>query len=223
MLPGSDTSDTVQARRPTRSFLRLGAAVAFAATVLVPSAATASSEAGSRSVKSAPAARPVAAPSESETAKQRLVLIAEVEKRLSDTTPVRSLAAPIPEPEPETTTTTTSEPETTTTTSEPEAPKVKAAAPASKPKPKPKPKPEEPSQGVWDQLAQCESGGDWSINTGNGYYGGLQFSQSSWQAVGGSGYPHQASRAEQIQMGERLKAQQGWGAWPACSSKLGLR
>lgn len=79
------------------------------------------------------------------------------------------------------------------------------------------------SGSVWDRLAQCESGGNWSINTGNGYYGGLQFSLSTWRAVGGTGYPHQASRATQIQMGERLRAQQGWGAWPSCSAKLGLR
>lgn len=77
--------------------------------------------------------------------------------------------------------------------------------------------------GVWDQIARCESGGNWAINTGNGYYGGLQFSLSSWKAVGGSGYPHQASREEQIARGEILKARQGWGAWPACTAKLGLR
>jgi resuscitation-promoting factor RpfB len=76
---------------------------------------------------------------------------------------------------------------------------------------------------AWDRLAQCEAGGNWSINTGNGYYGGLQFSAASWRAVGGTGLPHQASRATQIQMGERLKAAQGWGAWPSCSRKLGLR
>jgi hypothetical protein len=77
--------------------------------------------------------------------------------------------------------------------------------------------------GVWDRLAQCESGGDWHINTGNGYYGGLQFTLTSWRNVGGSGYPHQHTREEQILRGERLKAIQGWGAWPACSRKLGLR
>ncbi len=77
--------------------------------------------------------------------------------------------------------------------------------------------------GVWDRLAACESGGNWSINTGNGYYGGLQFSASSWRGVGGSGLPHQASKAEQIARAEALKARQGWGAWPACSAKLGLR
>lgn len=77
--------------------------------------------------------------------------------------------------------------------------------------------------GVWDRLAQCESGGNWSINTGNGYSGGLQFSQSSWRGVGGSGLASQASKAEQIARAEALKARQGWGAWPACSAKLGLR
>lgn len=77
--------------------------------------------------------------------------------------------------------------------------------------------------GVWDRLAQCESGGNWAINTGNGYYGGLQFSLSSWRGVGGSGYPHQASKAEQIARAEALLARQGWGAWPACTAKLGLR
>ncbi|HEX8182059.1 MAG TPA: transglycosylase family protein [Candidatus Saccharimonadales bacterium] len=76
---------------------------------------------------------------------------------------------------------------------------------------------------VWDRLAVCEAGGNWAINTGNGYYGGLQFTLSSWAAVGGSGYPHQASREEQIMRGEMLQARQGWGAWPACTTKLGLR
>lgn len=76
---------------------------------------------------------------------------------------------------------------------------------------------------IWDRLAECESGGDWSINTHNGFYGGLQFSLTSWRNVGGSGYPHQNSREEQIYRGEKLKALQGWGAWPACSRKLGLR
>jgi LysM repeat protein len=77
--------------------------------------------------------------------------------------------------------------------------------------------------GVWDRLAQCESGGNWGINTGNGYSGGLQFAPGTWQANGGSGSAHNASRAEQIRVAERVKASQGWGAWPACSSKLGLR
>jgi LysM repeat protein len=79
------------------------------------------------------------------------------------------------------------------------------------------------SGSVWDQLAACESGGNWAINTGNGYYGGLQFTVASWQAAGGSGLPSNASREEQIQRGEVLLARQGWGAWPACAAKLGLR
>lgn len=79
------------------------------------------------------------------------------------------------------------------------------------------------SGSVWDSLAICESGGNWSINTGNGYYGGLQFSLGTWQAVGGSGLPSEASREEQIARAQAVLARQGWGAWPACSAKLGLR
>lgn len=78
------------------------------------------------------------------------------------------------------------------------------------------------SGSVWDRLAQCESGGNWSINTGNGYYGGLQFTLSTWRGVGGSGYPHQASKTEQIKRGQILQARSGWGQWPACSARLGL-
>jgi LysM repeat protein len=77
--------------------------------------------------------------------------------------------------------------------------------------------------GVWDRLAQCESGGNWGINTGNGYSGGLQFAPGTWAAHGGTGSAHNASRAEQIRVAERVRASQGWGAWPACSAKLGLR
>jgi resuscitation-promoting factor RpfA len=81
------------------------------------------------------------------------------------------------------------------------------------------------SGSTWDRLAQCESGGNWHINTGNGYYGGLQFSPSTWRGFGGGQYAssaHRASRAEQIAIAERVLARQGWGAWPACSRKLGL-
>lgn len=76
---------------------------------------------------------------------------------------------------------------------------------------------------IWDALARCESGGNWSINTGNGYYGGLQFSAATWRSVGGSGLPHQNSREEQITRGKILQARSGWGQWPACTRKLGLR
>jgi uncharacterized protein YabE (DUF348 family) len=79
------------------------------------------------------------------------------------------------------------------------------------------------SNSVWDKIAQCESGGNWQINTGNGYYGGLQFSAATWRSVGGPGLPHQHSRETQIEMGRRLQARAGWGQWPACSRRLGYR
>ncbi|MEE2523278.1 transglycosylase family protein [Pseudarthrobacter sp. J64] len=75
---------------------------------------------------------------------------------------------------------------------------------------------------TWDALAQCESGGNWSINTGNGYYGGLQFSASTWSAYGGTGSASDASREQQIAVAENVLAGQGWGAWPSCSASLGL-
>ena len=74
----------------------------------------------------------------------------------------------------------------------------------------------------WDELAQCESGGDWHISTGNGYYGGLQFALGSWHAAGGSGYPHEHSPSEQIRRGEILQDMQGWNAWPTCARIIGL-
>jgi hypothetical protein len=79
---------------------------------------------------------------------------------------------------------------------------------------------------VWDDLAQCESSGNWAMNSGNGYYGGVQFLHSTWVNMGGrqyAEYPHQATREQQIAVSERLLSQYGWGQWPACSRKLGLR
>lgn len=79
---------------------------------------------------------------------------------------------------------------------------------------------------VWDTLAQCESGGNWSMNSGNGYSGGLQFVASTWRGAGGGEFApaaHLASREEQIIVAERVQASQGWGAWPACSRRAGLR
>jgi hypothetical protein len=79
--------------------------------------------------------------------------------------------------------------------------------------------------GVWDRLAQCESGGNWSINTGNGYYGGLQFSYGTWLAYGGGAYAQTANlatKAQQIEIAERLRADRGFYPWPACARKLGL-
>lgn len=73
----------------------------------------------------------------------------------------------------------------------------------------------------WDAIAQCESGGNWSISTGNGYYGGLQFSMSTWKANGGSGNPANASREEQIRVANNVLQSQGIGAWPVCGKKAG--
>ncbi|GAA3181619.1 resuscitation-promoting factor protein RpfA [Streptomyces virens] len=75
----------------------------------------------------------------------------------------------------------------------------------------------------WDAVAQCESGGNWSINTGNGYYGGLQFSASTWAAYGGTAYAasaDQATKAQQIEIAEKVLAGQGKGAWPVCGTGL---
>lgn len=71
----------------------------------------------------------------------------------------------------------------------------------------------------WDAVAACESGGNWAINTGNGYYGGLQFTMSTWRANGGTGSPHTASRAEQIRVAENVLRSQGIGAWPVCGRR----
>jgi nucleoid-associated protein YgaU len=78
------------------------------------------------------------------------------------------------------------------------------------------------STATWDAIAQCESSGNWSINTGNGYYGGLQFLPATWKAFGGTGNPANASKAQQIKIAERVLKVQGWNAWPACSRRLGL-
>lgn len=71
----------------------------------------------------------------------------------------------------------------------------------------------------WDAIAQCESGGNWAINTGNGYYGGLQFALGTWRSNGGSGMPNHASREEQIRVAENVLATQGIGAWPVCGRR----
>ncbi|WP_063795035.1 MULTISPECIES: transglycosylase family protein [Streptomycetaceae] len=79
--------------------------------------------------------------------------------------------------------------------------------------------------GVWDKVAACEATGNWAINSGNGFYGGLQFTSSTWAAFGGTAYApqaHQATKAQQITIGEKVLAAQGPGAWPVCSVKAGL-
>ncbi|MEX3648777.1 transglycosylase family protein [Mycolicibacterium porcinum] len=75
------------------------------------------------------------------------------------------------------------------------------------------------TDGEWDTVARCESGGNWAINTGNGYHGGLQFNMGTWRANGGSGSPHQASRSEQIRVAENVLRSQGIGAWPVCGKR----
>ncbi|HET8994129.1 MAG TPA: transglycosylase family protein [Rhodococcus sp. (in: high G+C Gram-positive bacteria)] len=91
------------------------------------------------------------------------------------------------------------------------------------------PKPAVPASGrasTWDALAQCEATGNWAINTGNGFYGGLQFTQQTWAGFGGTEYAPRAdmaTREQQIAVAEKVQAAQGWGAWPSCTSKLGLR
>jgi hypothetical protein len=78
--------------------------------------------------------------------------------------------------------------------------------------------------GVWDRIARCESGGNWHINTGNGYYGGLQFSASTWRAYGGGAYAataDRASKSQQIAVATKVQRAQGWGAWPTCSARAG--
>jgi LysM repeat protein len=78
---------------------------------------------------------------------------------------------------------------------------------------------------VWDRVAQCESGGNWKINTGNGFYGGVQFAAGTWKAYGGNTYAsqaHLATKAEQIAIARRVLAGQGPGAWPVCSRRAGL-
>lgn len=122
---------------------------------------------------------------------------------------------------------------------EPEPQREAEPEPQAEPKAEAQPKPAaaSPSSGgttasagnvssTWAALAQCESGGNWAINTGNGYYGGLQFSLSSWAGVGGTqyaAYPHQATPSQQIAAAEKLRANGGWGHWPHCSAQLGLR
>ncbi len=81
------------------------------------------------------------------------------------------------------------------------------------------------SDRTWGRLAECESDRRWHINTGNGYYGGLQFSYDTWRGFGGGRFAPRAdlaTRKQQIRIAEKVQNQQGWGAWPYCSRKLGL-
>jgi len=118
---------------------------------------------------------------------------------------------------------------TTTTTAPPTtAPPTTAPPTTAAPVTAPPPPVPAVTSGVWDQIAQCESGGNWSINTGNGYYGGLQFHLSTWLGAGGADfapYPHLATREQQIAVAERVVAAAGgsYSAWAGvCAGRLGL-
>ncbi len=113
----------------------------------------------------------------------------------------------------------------------PESPPVAAMEATLVVVPRPAPAPVAPRAitysggSVWDDMAKCESGGNWAINTGNGYYGGLQFSHGTWHGYAGgefAEYPHEATREQQIVVAERLRAARGYAPWPACRAKLGL-
>lgn len=121
----------------------------------------------------------------------------EVTTTIVPTTTTASVVTTVPP-----TTTTTVAPTTTTS----QAPPPVAVAPSS--------------ERNWDAVAQCESGGNWHINTGNGYYGGLQFDLQTWRSVGGTGYPHEHSREVQIHHAEVLYSQRGAQPWPHCGKYL---
>jgi hypothetical protein len=127
---------------------------------------------------------------------------------------------------PTTTTTTTVVPAPTTTVApapKPVAVTAPAPAPAAAPAVTGGGYADPANPATWDRLAQCESHGNWADNTGNGYYGGLQFSLGTWHAMGGTGRPDQASREVQIEIGQRLQARSGWGQWPGCTRALHYR
>ena len=175
------------------------AAVVFDVTAPTPAAVAPSST-------TAPTAEPA-------TTVARSKLAAASASVTTPTTVKATTTTPKPAP------TTTAKPATTavkptTTTAKPPAPTTTVAAVPARPG-------DPASDASWEALAKCESGGNWAANTGNGYYGGLQFSLATWQNLGGTGYPHQASKATQIALGRKLYARSGWNAWPGCAANLG--
>jgi len=201
--PSTNGSPRLARRALTTSLAALGAVVApvalVAATAGMPSTDTSTAAASSRSA--AAEARLMRSRADSPAVAFR-----------ADAPAATPAAVPVP---------TTATP---TTTAPPPPPPTTAPPP---PEPAPAPSssgsgngdPNDPAS--WDRLAQCESGGNWAINTGNGYYGGLQFSLSSWRGVGGTGYPHEHPRETQIEMGKRLYNQGGWSHWPGCTQSFG--
>ena len=112
---------------------------------------------------------------------------------------------------------------TPTLTPTPIPTKIPLPSPTPIPTSTPTPDPNSPDNAaVWESIAKCETNGNWSENTGNGYFGGLQFSQGAWNSVGGTGNPSAASKDEQISRGKMLQNLRGWGVWGACAKKLGL-
>ncbi|MGH8998258.1 MAG: transglycosylase family protein, partial [Acidimicrobiia bacterium] len=80
-----------------------------------------------------------------------------------------------------------------------------------------------PADGVWARLRNCESGGRYDRNSGNGYYGAYQFHPGTWRSLGYSGMPHEAPPHVQDEAAQKLQARSGWGQWPACSRRIGAR
>jgi hypothetical protein len=138
-----------------------------------------------------------------------------------DAAPPTALPEP-PSTEAPTTTTAAPAPTTTKAAVSVAAPTTTAAPPTTQaPAPRTYANGDPDDPATWDRMAQCEAGGNWAANTGNGYYGGLQFSLGTWQHYGGQGYPHEASKDSQIAVGKRVQAAEGWGAWPGCARYLG--
>jgi hypothetical protein len=198
-MSGTDhPPSTTSPMSPRRRAITTTVALALAATVLVGLVATATGRTG-LAAAAEPERASVRSHQDGQAALDRIASVAE------------AVAPP-----------TTAAPTTTTTTAPP-APPTTVAAPAPQPVATGSGYNDPANPAAWDRLAQCESGGNWAANTGNGYYGGIQFSIGSWQAAGGSGRPDQASRATQIAIGQRLWHQGGWVHWPACTAKLGYR
>ena len=161
-------------------------------------------------------------------APQPSLVVAEVPSTTAETTTSTvEEVAPVDTVEATTSTaapTTTAAPETTTTTAPPPPPPT-TAPPPPPPPPPPAPAPPVANGAIWDQVAMCESSGNWAMNSGNGYSGGLQFYQGTWVGHGGTEfapYAYMASREAQIAVAERVLASQGWNAWPGCARRLGL-
>ena len=203
--PPSTTSSSRVARRALTT--GVAALMAVAAPVVLVTASSGGQGTTSASSTSSSVLADLRAQSASSVALARISSFARATP--ASAVPVPTTVAP---------TTTTTAPPPPPTTAAPAPPVQAAAAPTGGGYNDPN------NPAAWDRLAQCEAGGNWAANTGNGYYGGIQFSLGSWQSVGGVGYPHEASRETQIEMGQRLyHSGGGWSHWPGCSRALGYR